>query len=127
MVKLDVRTSWSGLFVSVHGALPTGGRLTEWALFASPTCWRNGPGSERCSAFLPAGTAFEPSLWLRLPLFPGNGQGVEITVGKNQTAGRKLARSGVFGKKSREISVRVRLRGGGRSPYRTRLSNKIPC
>jgi hypothetical protein len=43
-----------------------------------------------------------------------------------QAPARERANSGLFAK-SREISVRPGLRGGGRSLCRTRLSNQIPC
>ena len=51
---------------------------------------------------------------------------VNVATRRDPAPARKHVNSAVFAK-SREISVRMRLRGGGRSPSRNRLHSQIPC
>jgi hypothetical protein len=58
-----------------------------------------------------------------VPKFPS---GADVATHRDPAPARKSVNSAVFAK-SREISVRMRLRGGGRSPSRNRLHSQIPC
>src|SRR5262245_3778517 len=109
-----------------------------WELSASPTCLPNGPDSTRCSGFRRTSyhsnrvSAEQWSPW------PGNGisraekkapigrQNHRAAVSETKWSYKNPAKLGYLAR-LQEISTLARVRGGGRSPSRTRLHSRIPC
>jgi hypothetical protein len=109
-------------------------RFRETGFFTLP----NGQGSARCSAFRRTDSAFEPSLYQRRSppsgnaIFQGRDKDPETAPAiqwadcRDKMRARTAASSGLLAL-NREISVCVRLRGGGRSRSRTCLCIQFPC
>ena len=109
-----------------------------WASLASPTCHRNGPGSAKCSVFPRTDPVSNPvstntglrrgetEFWWAETQEPKRSLIPNRQLAETKRVHESPLVRGLF-RTSREISVCARLRGGGRSRSRTRLTSRIPC